>query len=128
MSYHYLKRCSLIYYLYKNSTNLNKNSILLFCFRDYNENKTFSLSCVILRKKTQFLFIVDNCYTSLNKKKRIFIKDFSSKCDQIRRPVNLVTFTEEILNGKLYFLCSEFSLKFKLKSLLVLNLATFLLP
>ena len=30
-------------------------------------------------------------------------KDFFSKCDQIR---NNVTFTEEILNGKLYFLCS----------------------
>ena len=29
-------------------------------------------------------------------------KDFFSKCDQI-----LVTFTEEILNGKLHFLCSE---------------------
>ena len=31
------------------------------------------------------------------------MKDFFSKCDQIR---NLVTFTEEILNGKLQFLCS----------------------
>ena len=31
------------------------------------------------------------------------IKDFFSKCDQIRRKL-LVTFTEEILNGKLHFL------------------------
>ena len=30
------------------------------------------------------------------------IKDFLSKCDQIRR-----TFTEEIPNGKLHFLCSD---------------------
>ena len=30
------------------------------------------------------------------------IKDFFSKCDQI-------TFTEEILNGKLHFLCSAIS-------------------
>ena len=30
------------------------------------------------------------------------IKDFFSKCD----PVDLVTFTEEILNGKLHFLSS----------------------
>ena len=30
------------------------------------------------------------------------IKDFFSKCDQIRR--NLVTLTEEIVNGKLHFL------------------------
>ena len=32
-------------------------------------------------------------------------KDFFSKCDQIRN--FLVTFTEEILNGKFHFLCSE---------------------
>ena len=35
------------------------------------------------------------------------IKDFFSKFDQIRRkPVDLVTFTEEIFNIKLHFLCS----------------------
>ena len=40
------------------------------------------------------------------------IKDFFSKCDQIRRRPNpqeaadLVTFTEKIRNGKLHFLCS----------------------
>ena len=33
------------------------------------------------------------------------IKEFFSKCDQIRRKLRiLVTFTEEILNGKLHFL------------------------
>ena len=43
---------------------------------------------------------------------KLFIKEFFSKCDQNRSflqiwfPVDLVTFTEEILNGKLYFLCS----------------------
>ena len=35
------------------------------------------------------------------------IKDFSSKCDQIRSflqfPTDFVTFTEEILNEKLHF-------------------------
>ena len=35
-------------------------------------------------------------------KMKFSIKDFFSKCDQIRR----ITFTEEILNGKLHFLCS----------------------
>ena len=40
-------------------------------------------------------------------KMKFSIKDFFSKCDQIRRfLVTLVTFTEEVLNGKLYFLCS----------------------
>ena len=38
---------------------------------------------------------------------KFFINDFFSKCDQINRFfVNMVTFTEEILNGKLHFLCS----------------------
>ena len=43
--------------------------------------------------------------TNPAQKMKFSIKDFFSKCDQIRR--DLVTFTEEILNGKLYFLCSE---------------------
>ena len=37
---------------------------------------------------------------------KLSIQDFFSKCDQIRT-ADLVTFTEEILNGKLYFLGSE---------------------
>ena len=37
-------------------------------------------------------------------KTKFSIKDFFSKCDQIRRFfADLVTFTEEILNGKLCF-------------------------
>ena len=38
-------------------------------------------------------------------KMKFSINDFSSKCDQIRR-ADLATFTGEILNGKLHFLCS----------------------
>ena len=35
------------------------------------------------------------------------IKDFSSKCEQIRRKLRIWShLTEEILNGKLHFLCS----------------------
>ena len=45
---------------------------------------------------------------------KFYIKDFFSKCDQIRRPADFVTFTEENLNGKLHFLCSV-SCKFQLK-------------
>ena len=40
-------------------------------------------------------------------KMKFSIKDICNKCDQIHSsPANLVTFTEEILNGKLRFLCS----------------------
>ena len=38
-------------------------------------------------------------------------KEFFSKCDQIHRKLQeaLVTFTEEILNAKLHFLCGVFN-------------------
>ena len=42
--------------------------------------------------------------TSTTQKMKFSIKDFSSKYEQIRR--KLKKFTEEILNGKLLFLCS----------------------
>ena len=41
------------------------------------------------------------------KKLKFAIKDFFSKCDQIRRTLDMVVFTEEIINGKLHFMCSE---------------------
>ena len=48
---------------------------------------------------------------SLHKKMKFSIEDFFSKCDQIRKKTaDFVTFTEEILNGKLRFLWSDFSL------------------
>ena len=34
------------------------------------------------------------------------MKDFSSKYDQMKKTADLVTFAEEILNGKFHFLCS----------------------
>ena len=43
---------------------------------------------------------------ALPKKMKFFIKDFFSKCDQIRSIADLVTFATEIFNGKLHFLYS----------------------
>ena len=44
----------------------------------------------------------------ITQKMKFSITDFFSKCDQICKfPEDLVTFTEEILNGKFHFLCSE---------------------
>ena len=43
---------------------------------------------------------------TLHKKMKFSIKDFFSKYDQIQFPADLVTFTEEIRNGKFYFLYS----------------------
>ena len=41
-------------------------------------------------------------WSHATQKMKFFIKDFFGKCDQIRS----FTLTEEILNGKLHFLCS----------------------
>ena len=41
-----------------------------------------------------------------SQKMKFSIKDFFSKCDQIQRKLRIFTFTEEILDGKLQFLCS----------------------
>ena len=52
----------------------------------------------------------ENRYQSISytaQKMKFSIKDFFSKCDQI--PADLVTFTEEILNGKLHFLCDDYT-------------------
>ena len=40
--------------------------------------------------------------TPTAQKRKVFIKDFFSKCDLIRT-ADLVTFTEEIFNGELHF-------------------------
>ena len=57
-----------------------------------------------------FILKIDFCYfLAINtaQKMKLFIKDFFSKCDQMPQfPADLVTFTEEILNGKIHILCS----------------------
>ena len=45
-------------------------------------------------------------FTHNAQKKKFFVEDFFSKCDTPQFPVDMVTFVEEILNGKLHFLCS----------------------
>ena len=40
-------------------------------------------------------------------KKKFYIKDFHGKCDQIPSFLRIFTFTGEIINGKLHFLCSD---------------------
>ena len=45
-------------------------------------------------------------FSDTAQKVKFSIKNFFSKCDQIRRKLDLVTLTEEILNRKLHFLCS----------------------
>ena len=52
------------------------------------------------------VFVTKRKYYTAQKMK-FSIKNFFSKCDQIRRKLQIfVSFTEEILNEKLHFLCS----------------------
>ena len=51
--------------------------------------------------------MINSVSTHTAQKKKFSIQDFFSKCNQIRKEIaDLVIFTEEILNGKLHFLCS----------------------
>ena len=55
----------------------------------------------------KLLLIAKRCFIHYTAQKmKLSIKDFFSKCDQIRTKL-LVTFSEEILNRKLHFWCSE---------------------
>ena len=54
------------------------------------------------------------------------IKDSFSKCDQNPQfPAELVTFTEEILNGKLHFLCSPNFQQIKVTIILISHINIF---
>ena len=61
--------------------------------------------CWVVCKPMYFVRIKGN--TETVQKMTFSIKDFFTKCDQIRKTADFVTFTEEILNGKLHFQCSE---------------------
>ena len=59
----------------------------------------------LFQSKRKYSDEISSLWYFTAQKMKFFIKDFSSKCD----PADLVTFTGEILNGKLHFLCSIFS-------------------
>ena len=48
--------------------------------------------------------IYDRAFTA--QKMKFSVKDLFSKCDHLQFPADFGKFTEEILNGKLLFLCS----------------------
>ena len=69
--------------------------------RSDNLSQIALLSMWLLMQKYLTCFSRQNCT-----KMKFCIKDFLSKCDQIQQSaVDLVTYTKEILNGKLCFLC-----------------------
>ena len=76
----------------------------------YDELGVHSLTIRRWRIKLIFFYKIVNgllpdLYLYTAKKMKFSIKDFFSKCDQIRRKLRIfVTFTEEIFNEKLHFL------------------------
>ena len=45
-------------------------------------------------------------FVHIAQKTKFSVRDFFSKCEQIRSFLDLLVFTKEILNGKLQFLCT----------------------
>ena len=81
---------------------------LIAIFMNYKNSEWSANERGGLREKSENtsyikLFIHERNITA--QKMTFSIKDFFSKCDQLR---NLVTFTEEILNGKRHILCSVY--------------------
>ena len=67
---------------------------------------SFLRDCLVFNFRNITLLAVEQITKGTNntaQKMKFSIKDFFGKCDQF--PADLVTFTEEILNGKLHFLC-----------------------
>ena len=94
-------------------------------------------SMIILKvAKNQCLALsLENTYLVADltaQKMKFSIKDFSGKCDQIRSFfADLVTFTEEILNGKLHFLNSvsfDHNTKGLEMNILALNINCYRIP
>ena len=71
-----------------------------FHFHSFDKINNF----VTTQYATAIFYPFQLTYTA--EKMNFSINDFFSKCDQIQETADLFTFTEEILNGKLDFLCS----------------------
>ena len=88
---------------HENTTNLlkyiNKKNSIKRQYRNLKPSKQHEKFC----GKT----MTRNELKDSAQKMKFSIMDFFSKCDKIRRLADLVTFTEDILNGTLHFLCSE---------------------
>ena len=68
---------------------------------DIEEEITKIIAWIGSEKNSALIVSVNLSYISTAQKMKFSIKDFFSKCDQI-----CMTFTEEMLNGKLHFLCN----------------------
>ena len=69
-------------------------------------SQSSNIKFILARKYFQIIKIFNTYPLNFTVQKMKFsIKDFLSKCDQIRT-ADLVTLAEEILNGKLNFMCS----------------------
>ena len=84
------------------SVNWKNFFVLLSLFLEISDNMCVAIVCYPVCDIINF-----EIYLSVTSQKtKFYIKDFFSKCDQIRNFQSAVTFSEEILNGKLHVLCS----------------------
>ena len=96
-------------------SRIKKNCSTTFSLIFFHKIKSFQGFLELLFaqcNELKILFESENVWNDQNwqdqaaQKLKFSMKDFFSKCDKIRNAADLVTFTEEILNGKLHFLCS----------------------
>ena len=80
------------------------------CLFKLNNEETISMSKGVPLVPLLLTLLLDNSTPNVNctaQKMKFSIEDFFSKYDpNLQETTDLVTFTEEILNGKLHFLCS----------------------
>ena len=95
-------RCVQRIVLRKKCRNREFFLVRIFPYSESAENTFYAVWIVIdvLNQFSQLMIILFIDHTAQNMK--FSIRDFFSKCDQIR----LRKFTEEIFHGKLHFLCS----------------------
>ena len=66
----------------------------------------FFRNLMVKEQNFRNMFMKNSSFNYTAQKMKFSNKNFFSKCDQICRKLDLTAFTEEILNGKLHFLCS----------------------
>ena len=76
--------------------------MLLDNYKNYHTGTLFIFRIFVSLSSPRSIYVVSTAH-----KIEFSIKDFFSTCDQSIVTADLVKFTEEILNGKLQFLCSD---------------------
>ena len=103
-------------------------NFLMVGIESYTLNNDF-LQNVFPNYKINLILYLENEKASSNAQKiKFFIKNFFSNVTNPKFPAGLVSFTEEIFNGKLHFLSSVHWWEFPIKNVTVMNKSHDMIP